>query len=89
MIKAGLSAQDYKFTVDVTRLGMPAYKVEIQRQGGVNWTDAAFATTNPCEVTVTPTTPDQPERIYVRAQLMKNNEPVGIPSDPTYVTINP
>jgi len=89
VIKAGLSNANYQFMVDVTRLGQPAYKVEIQRQGSPVWTDAAFATNNPCLVTVTPTTPNQPERILVRAVLMKDNQPVGIPSDPTYVTINP
>ena len=46
-------------------------------------------TANPFVVTVSPTTPGSPERIYVRALLMKKNESVGIPSDPTYVTINP
>ena len=39
-------------------------------------------------VTVTPTTPGQPERIQVRAILSKNNQDVGIPSDATYVTVN-
>lgn len=89
VIKASESVGGYAFTVDVTRLGMPAYKVQIQRQGASTWQDVAFATSNPCPVTVTSTTPGQPERIYVRAQLMKNNAPVGIPSDPTYVTVNP
>lgn len=88
-IKASESTGDYAFTVDVTRLGMPAYKVQIQRQGASTWNDAAFSTGNPCVVTVTPTTPGQPERILVRAQLVKGSDPVGIPSDPTYVTINP
>ncbi len=27
--------------------------------------------------------------VSVRAILLKNNEPVGQPSDPTYVTVNP
>jgi len=29
------------------------------------------------------------ERILVRAQLVKGSDSVGIPSDPTYVTVNP
>ena len=89
LIKTSESYTDYKFTVNVTRLGMTAYKVEIQRQGESTWEDAKFANNNPTDVTITPTTPGQPERILVRARLMKDSEPVGIPSDPTYVTVNP
>lgn len=89
VIKASESVSGYSFSVDVTRLGMPAYKVQIQRHGTTTWQDIAFATSNPCPVTVTPTTPGQPERLYVRAHLMKNNQTVGLPSDPTYVTVNP
>ena len=36
---------------------------------------------NPAEVTVTPLDPTKPERINVRAFLMNNNVPVGVPSD--------
>ena len=63
--------------------------MQIQRKGSETWQDAAFATNNPVEVTITPTTAGQPERILVRAILLKNNEPVGQPSDPTFVTANP
>ena len=89
VIKASESFNGYKFTVNVTRMGMTAFKVQIQRSGETAWEDVAFATNNPAEVTVTPTTPGQPERILVRAILLDKNEPVGIPSDPTYVTVNP
>ena len=89
VLKASASEMNYTFTVDVTRLGMPGYSVQILRQGGTNWTTVALANANPCPVTVTPTTPGQPERIQVRAILSKNNTDVGIPSDATYVTVNP
>jgi hypothetical protein len=89
VIKASESYAGYKFNVDVTRLGMPSFKIQIQKSGSEAWTDVAFATNNPVEVTITPTTPGQPERILVRAVLMKSNAPVGEPSDPTYVTANP
>lgn len=89
IIKASESFSSYKFSVNVTRLGMPGFKVQIQRNGSAPWTDAAFATSNPCEVIITPTTPNQPERILVRAILLSKNLPVGEPSDPTYVTVNP
>lgn len=89
VIKCSGSFSEYKFTADVTRLGQPGYKVQIQRKGSSTWETVAFATNNPCEVTITPTTPGEPERILVRAFLLKNNVEVGEPSDPTYVTVNP
>ena len=66
-IVASASFNDYKFDVNVTRLGMTAYKVQIQRSGASTWQDVAFATNNPSQVTVTPTTPGEPERVLVRA----------------------
>ena len=88
-IKASDSFGGYKFEVNVTRLGMTAFKVQVQKGSDPAWNDAGFATSNPAVLTITPTTPGQPERIMVRAILLKNNEPVGQPSDPTYVTVNP
>ena len=67
---------------------MPGYKIQIQRNGQNTWQDVAFADSNPCEVTITPTTLGESERILVRAILIRKNEPVGEPSDPTYVTVN-
>jgi len=89
IIKASALSEPYKLKVDVTRLGMPGYRVEFQRAGSSTWELGAFATSNPCEFAITPTTPGEPERILVRAILLKNNEQVGEPSDPTYVTVNP
>lgn len=89
VIKATPLSAPYKLSVDVTRLGMPGYRVEFQRAGSSTWELGAFATSNPCEFAITPTTPGEPERILVRAILLKNNEQVGEPSDPTYVTVNP
>ena len=88
-IKASDSFSMYKFTVNVTRMGMPQFKVQLQRDGSTTWQDVAFGTSNPIEVTVTPTTPGQPERVLVRAVLLQKNEPIGQPSDPTFVTVNP
>ena len=53
------------------------------------WQDAAFATNNPVEVTITPTTPGDAEQIQVRVQLRKSNADYGQPSEPAYVTVNP
>ena len=79
----------YKFTVHATRLGMPAYKAQIRRMDSESWTDAGFSTTADLEVTVQPSTPGLTERLQVRVILLKNNEPVGEPSDAVYVTVNP
>ena len=89
VIKASESLSQYKFTVNVTRLGMPQLKIQVQKMGQATWNDVAFATSNPAQVTVTPTTPGQPERVLVRAILQDRQTDVGIPSDPTYVTVNP
>ena len=71
------------------RQGQPAFKLQLQREGSSDWTDAVVSTTSSIEYTVVPTTPGQPERILVRAILYKGINPVGLPSDPTYVTVNP
>jgi hypothetical protein len=89
VIKVSASFSDFKFTANVTRLGQEAFKIQIQRSGSSAWTDEAFATSNPCEVVITPTTPGQPARILVRAILLNHNQPIGQPSDPAFVTVNP
>lgn len=79
----------YKFNASVGNRDGLAFKIQICRANSEVWTDAAFGTKNPLEVTVTPTTPGQSERIQVRAWLMDNNKPVGQPSDIQYLTLNP
>jgi hypothetical protein len=88
-IKVTASELGYKFTANVVRQGLPAFKLQLQREGESSWTDAVVSTTSSIEYTVTPTTPGQPERVLVRAILYKGTEAVGQPSDPTYVTVNP
>lgn len=80
---------EYRFTVNVTRLGQPAYKVQIQRMNSDQWTDTIVATGNPTDVTISPLEPGQTERILVRAILYKGSQAIGQPSDPTYVTVGP
>jgi hypothetical protein len=90
VIKAFESLGLFMFKLRVVKDGMPAFKVQISRMDSADvWTDAAFATTSPVTVTVVPTTPGQPERINVRIVLLKDNLPVGVPSDVIQVTINP
>ena len=89
VIKVSDSFANYKFTLNVTRMGQESFKVQIRRSNSETWTDAGFGTSSPMDVTVTPTTPAEPERIQVRVILMSKNQPVGQPSDAVYVTVNP
>lgn len=88
-IKASDSMGGYQFQVTVSRLGKQAFKVQVQKKGDTDWKDIAFATSNPVICTLTPTVPGDPERVMVRGILLEKNQPVGVPSDPTYVTVNP
>lgn len=88
-VKASPSFGGYKFDVTVTRMGMDGFRMQIRRMDSEIWTDAGFGTSSPLEIIIVPTTPGQPERLQVRAILLKRNEPVGQPSDPVYVTVNP
>lgn len=89
IIKATDAFSGYTFTLNVTKMGMDSFKVQIRRMDSDSWHEAGFGTTSPMNVTVKPTAPGQPERIQIRAQLMKKNQPVGEPSDAVYVTVNP
>jgi len=81
---------DFQFKADVSRKGMPMFKIQFARiTDADNYTDIAFGSSNPITVTIPPLNPGQPERILVRAILLKNNEPVGSPSAIVQVTVNP
>jgi hypothetical protein len=79
----------YSFSVTTSKMGADGFKVQVRRAGSETWTDAAFGTSSPLDVTVPPTTPGQPEQIQVRVILLRKNTPAGQPSDPAYVTLNP
>ena len=49
----------------------------------------ASGTGKSADITITPTTAGQPEKIELTAQLYKNNQPYGQPSDAVYVTVSP
>ncbi len=51
--------------------------------------EIASGTGKSADVTITPTTAGQPEKIELTAQLYKNNEPYGQPSDAVAVTVSP
>lgn len=88
-IKVEAATSGYQFSLTVSRLGMDSFKVQVRRMESEQWQNAAFGTSSPMDVIITPTVAGQPERIQVRAILLSRNEPVGEPSDPTYVTVNP
>lgn len=89
IIKCSPSFEAYRFKANVTRMGMDGFRIQIRRMDSEVWTDEGFGTTSPLEISIAPTTPGQPERFQVRAILLKRNTPVGQPSDPVYVTVNP
>jgi hypothetical protein len=89
LIKASGSESGYKFVLNITRMGMPLFKVQMRRTSDGPWEDVAYGTSSPIEISVTPTNPGLPERVLIRAVLMHKNKPVGQPSDMTYVTLNP
>jgi len=71
------------------RGGMLMFDVDIRRKGG-DWTHQAALGGKGATITVTPTTPGEPEVIDIRVRMRdKNNQPVGNVSETRTVTINP
>jgi hypothetical protein len=80
----------YEFAVIVSGRGdADMLNVEIRRMNQETWTTVKSGTGKGVDVTITPTTAGQPEKIEVRVQLLRKNEPYGQPSDPAYVTVTP
>ena len=80
----------YMFSVTISGRGeADAADVEIRRAGSETWTTAKTFTGKSVDVTITPTTPGQPEMLQVRIQLKKKNENYGQTSDAVSVTVNP
>ncbi len=80
----------YLFSVVVAdRAESDMWDVFTMRKGAVNWISVGRFTGKSSDVTITPTTPNEPEQIQVRVQLRKNNQNYGQPSDVVYVTVNP
>lgn len=71
------------------RGGMMMFDVEIRRKGG-DWTHYTTLGGKGATITITPTTPGDPEQIEIRVRMRdKNNQPVGNVSETRTVTINP
>lgn len=64
------------------------WQLWVQRKGG-GWELQGTYNGKSIDVSMTLTTPGEPEQILCRVQLRKNNEDYGQPSDPAYVTLNP
>jgi hypothetical protein len=65
------------------------WEVQILRSGSTTWDTVKTATGKSADVSVTLTTPGQPEQLQVRVQLIKANQPYGQLSDAATVTVNP
>lgn len=68
--------------------GMDAMRVEYKKNGASGWSNAAFLTKLPADVTITPATPGQPESGHIRAILIRKNEDVGNFSPEYPVTVS-
>lgn len=87
---ASPAATGYSFTVVISgREDSDSADALIRRGGSETWTFAKSFTGKSVEITITPTTPGQPEKIQVMVQLKRKNENYGQPSDAVSVTVNP
>lgn len=84
------AAGNYEFGAVIgNRQKADMYNILIQRAGSIEWAVAKSGTGKTINVTVTPTTPGQPEVLLVRVQLIKDDANYGVPSDPVFVTVSP
>jgi hypothetical protein len=87
---ASPAASGYSFTLVISgREDADAGDVLIRRGGSETWAFAKSFTGKAVDITISPTTPGQPEKIQVTVQLKRKNENYGQPSDAVSVTVNP
>lgn len=80
----------YTFSVVIANRGdSDSADVIIRRAGSETLSVAKTFTGKSVDVTVSPTTPGQPEKLQVTIQLKKKNENYGQVSDAVSVTVNP
>lgn len=65
------------------------WKVLGRKMNSEKWDQLESGTGKGGSVTITPTTPGLPEKMQLKIQLYKNNEPYGQQSDPVDATFNP
>lgn len=83
------AANNHHFSIVVAGRGEAVmWDVYILRKAG-EWTKVDTCQGKSADITVSLTTPGEPEQIQVRVQLRKNNADYGQVSEPAYVTLNP
>lgn len=60
-----------------------------RKMNSEKWSELSSGTGKSGNVRITPSEEGQPERMELKIQLYKSNEPYGQASDPQYVTFNP
>lgn len=65
------------------------WKVLGRKMNTEKWTELLSGTGKSGNLEIAPATEGQPERMELKLQLYKSNEPYGQASDPVYVTFNP
>jgi hypothetical protein len=78
----------FEVGVKFRKLGMTGIRLEYRHSGG-NWLPAGSLYTSPGTFQVTPTTPNTPEQIEVRAVYLQGNTPTGDYSDTGSVYVGP
>jgi hypothetical protein len=88
--EASAAATGFAATIIISNRGKSdMWKTYGRRMNSERWAELASGTGKSGNVTIAPTAEGQPERLEVKVQLYKSNEPYGQPSDPQYVTFNP
>ena len=87
-LHAAVSGYEFAAVIN-NRQNSDMYEIHVQRSGSTVWTMVKSGTGKSVNVTITPTTPGQPEQLLVRVQLYKGNTKYGVPSNPIFVTVNP
>lgn len=81
---------DYVVAVIVgNRAESSMWKIFGRRMNSEKREELAGGTGKSADITITPTTAGQPEKIELTAVLFKNNEPYGQPSDAVSITVSP
>lgn len=88
-IAVSAAQADYLFGITVSnRADSDMWTVQTKQKGG-SWQNAGSFTGKTADITVSPISDGDPEKVEVRVQLRKNNENYGNVSQTATVTVNP